>query len=264
MKLTVLVDNNTYIDKYYFGEPALSFYIENEQDKILFDLGYSDIFQKNASLMGINLAKVNKISFSHGHNDHTGGLKYFNHSAEIITHPHTFKPRKDSQGPYGSFIKESEVKQKFNLSTTTGITEISKNLFYLGEIPMQNNFEFREDLGLIDLGDKIISDFTLDDSALVYKNQAGLHIIAGCSHSGICNIIEHAKKSLKEEKIALIIGGFHIFTHGDHLDRTIQYFRENNIQQLYPCHCVSFEAKAVINNYIKIQEVGVGLSLDFE
>lgn len=27
MKLTVLMDNNTYIDQYYLGEPALSIYI---------------------------------------------------------------------------------------------------------------------------------------------------------------------------------------------------------------------------------------------
>jgi len=30
MKLTVLCDNNTYIDQYYLGEPALCFYIEDE------------------------------------------------------------------------------------------------------------------------------------------------------------------------------------------------------------------------------------------
>lgn len=28
MKLRVLVDNNTYIDRYYLGEPAVSYYIE--------------------------------------------------------------------------------------------------------------------------------------------------------------------------------------------------------------------------------------------
>ena len=29
MKMIVLVDNNTYIDQYFLGEPALSIYIEN-------------------------------------------------------------------------------------------------------------------------------------------------------------------------------------------------------------------------------------------
>jgi len=44
MKLTVLVDNNTYIDRYFLGEPALSFFIEDEKKRILFDCGYSNIF----------------------------------------------------------------------------------------------------------------------------------------------------------------------------------------------------------------------------
>ena len=33
MKLTVLIDNNTYIDEYYIGEPALSYYIEDENER---------------------------------------------------------------------------------------------------------------------------------------------------------------------------------------------------------------------------------------
>ena len=48
MKLTVLIDNNTYIDEYYIGEPALSYYIEDENERLLFDTGYSDAFIKNA------------------------------------------------------------------------------------------------------------------------------------------------------------------------------------------------------------------------
>ena len=44
MKLTVLIDNNTYIDEYYIGEPALSYYIEDENERLLFDTGYSDAF----------------------------------------------------------------------------------------------------------------------------------------------------------------------------------------------------------------------------
>ena len=37
MKLTVLVDNNTYIDRYYLGEPAVSYYIEDGGVRLLLD-----------------------------------------------------------------------------------------------------------------------------------------------------------------------------------------------------------------------------------
>ena len=40
MKLRVLVDNNTYIDRYYLGEPAVSYYIECDGIRLLFDAGY--------------------------------------------------------------------------------------------------------------------------------------------------------------------------------------------------------------------------------
>lgn len=37
MKLTVLVDNNTYINQYYLGEPGACYYIEDGSEKILLD-----------------------------------------------------------------------------------------------------------------------------------------------------------------------------------------------------------------------------------
>lgn len=76
MKLTVLVDNNTLIDQYLLGEPAVSYYIEDEDEKILFDTGYSDVFIRNVEKLHINLADITKIVFSHGHNDHTGGFHF--------------------------------------------------------------------------------------------------------------------------------------------------------------------------------------------
>lgn len=58
MKLKVLEDNNTIIDKYYLGEPAVSYYIQDENTKILFDTGYSDAFIKNAKSMNIYIRLI--------------------------------------------------------------------------------------------------------------------------------------------------------------------------------------------------------------
>ena len=39
VKITVLTDNNTFIDRYFLAEPGLSFYIEEGPTRILFDCG---------------------------------------------------------------------------------------------------------------------------------------------------------------------------------------------------------------------------------
>lgn len=98
MKLKVLVDNNTYIDQYYYGEPAVSYYIEDEDIKLLLDVGYSDIFMRNAYDLVVNVEDLNTIVISHGHDDHTRGLKYYfeqehKNMVSIIAHPDAFKEK---------------------------------------------------------------------------------------------------------------------------------------------------------------------------
>ena len=81
MKLTVLVDNNTIIDRYFLAEPGLSFFIQDEDKTVLFDTGYSGIFLDNAHKMGLDLANLDYLVFSHSHLDHTWGsdrlIKFF-------------------------------------------------------------------------------------------------------------------------------------------------------------------------------------------
>lgn len=266
MKLKVLVDNNTCIDMYYVGEPAVSYYIEDGNDKILFDVGYSDAFMHNANKMNIDLNSINKIVISHGHDDHTGGLKYFfknNRNVEVISHPDSFNYKEDDTGLYiGTPITKEELTTKCKLTLTKEPLNISDNIIYLGEIPNTNNFEDRYTIGKTIINNEKVSDNIEEDSAIVYKSNKGLFIITGCSHSGICNIIEYAKKVCHEDKVYGVIGGFHLFENNDRLKNTIKYFKDNNIELLYPCHCVSLEAKIEIAKQMRINEVGVGLEIE--
>ena len=58
-----------------------------------------------------------------------------------------------------------------------------------------------------------------------------------------------------------VIGGFHLFDVNERLEKTIDYLKENNIELLYPCHCVSLKAKIQMSKKLDINEVGVGLEL---
>jgi 7,8-dihydropterin-6-yl-methyl-4-(beta-D-ribofuranosyl)aminobenzene 5'-phosphate synthase len=60
-----------------FGsEHGLSFFIEEDQKKILFDTGASDLYVRSAIKMGISLGELDTIVLSHGHWDHGNGLQY--------------------------------------------------------------------------------------------------------------------------------------------------------------------------------------------
>lgn len=266
MKLKVLEDNNTFINMYYLGEPAVSYYIEDGNDTILFDVGYSNAFIKNAEKMNIDLSRVNKLVISHGHNDHTGGLKYFFEkirNIELISHPECFNYKENNTGLYiGASLTKDELSKVCTLNMSKEPIKISEHIIYLGEIPQLNSFELRYTIGKTIINGEKIDDCIKDDSAIVYKSEKGLFIITGCSHSGICNIIEYAKRVCDEQKIYGVIGGFHLLNNDERLQNTIKYFKDNNIQLLYPCHCVSLEAKIEIAKKIKINEVGVGLELD--
>jgi len=109
-----------------------------------------------------------------------------------------------------------------------------------------------------------VPDFLPDDSALVYIGKEGLTIISGCSHSGICNVTEYAKKVCNENRIAGILGGFHLLEMTDRVNKTIDYLKEQNPKFLAPCHCTCFHVRAAINNSIPVTEVCVGDVFKFD
>ncbi|GAU77019.1 MBL fold metallo-hydrolase [Fusibacter sp. 3D3] len=268
MKLKVLVDNNTYIDAYYCGEPAVSYYIEDEGIKLLLDVGYSDLFLKNAEAFGIDLNEIESIVISHGHDDHTRGLKFFfecekREAVTVIAHPDAFNEKSFEGLKICSPILKQELSEKCNLILSQKPIKVSPNITFLGEIPQTNHFEKSQCIGTQIVDGNSFDDYVLDDTALVYKSAQGIFIITGCSHSGICNIIEYAKNVTEDNRVLGVIGGFHLFEVNEQVQGTIRYLKRNNIEHLYPCHCTSFAVKSEIHKFIPVREVGVGLELNW-
>jgi 7,8-dihydropterin-6-yl-methyl-4-(beta-D-ribofuranosyl)aminobenzene 5'-phosphate synthase len=280
LSLTVLVDNNTLIDRYFTGEPGLSFLLEMRGKKILFDTGYSDAFLTNAGKMGINLRDLDYIVLSHGHLDHTGGLvplvNYLTEAKintiphtvpELIAHPRCFYPRTKAPLPnIGSILDEDEVRRQFTVNLSDTPVWITEDLVFLGEIPRKFSFERTkpgtQKIVLPDGSTK--PDLLLDDSALAFHSRAGLVIITGCSHSGICNITEYAREVCGEDKVVYIIGGLHLLTPDPLLLKTTgEYLRDLHLKALHSCHCTSLASKIALAHYCPLQEVGVGMKLEW-
>jgi len=267
LKLTVLVDNNTYIDQYYFGEPAAAFYIEEGGARVLLDTGYSHILLPNAEAMGIDLSRLTHIVLSHGHDDHTRGLQFLREKIDLsdkqlIAHPDTFLPKYNFGRPTGCPYREAEIAAMCRYVPCTAPYAITDRLLFLGHIPRVTDFENKRPVGAVERDGVRQDDWLTEDSALVYRSDDGLFIITGCSHSGICNIIEHAMQVCGDRRIAGVLGGFHLFEVNEQTKKTIAYFEERKIGVLYPSHCVSLSVRAEMLRTLPVIETGVGLTLE--
>ena len=279
MKLTILTDNNTLTDRYFLAEPGLSIYIEEQDKKILFDTGYSDVFIKNAFKIGVDLKSLDYLVFSHGHNDHTNGLIPLFHLyqewkemhidlkiPEIIAHPSVFNSKyRNFIGYIGAIVSKDALAKAFNLNFNSKPFWLTDKLVFLGEIPRILEFEKLNSSAKTIIDNEEVIDPLIDDSALAYKSVKGLVIITGCSHSGICNIVEYAKFVCNERKIHDIIGGFHLLKATDEkIDKTLEYLKKQQPKKIHPCHCTDLAAKMAFGRSLNVKEVGVGLCLEFE
>ena len=277
--LTVIVDNTTLGDHDYYGEAGLSFLLETAGKKVLFDTGLSGLFLSNATKMGIEVLEVNVLVLSHGHIDHTGGLsalvRHLAHAApegrlprvpQLIAHPRCFWQKEKEGRKNGSAVSEEEARQQFALTLSDRPVWITDDLVFLGEIPRKFAFE-RTDPGkrMIYRPDgKPEPDELLDDSALVYRSDEGLVIITGCSHAGICNITEYAREVCGERKVRDIIGGFHLISPGpERMNKTVAYLGGLSLEALHACHCTSLPARIALAACCPVQEVGVGMKLEW-
>lgn len=278
MELKVLVDNNTIIDRYYLGEPAVSYLVNDGDKKILFDVGYSDVFIRNALKMNESLMDISYVVISHGHNDHTGGLVslaklYSEAKAEninfinptVIAHSDAFLYKEYSGDDIGSILDGKKIGRYFGTRLVSEPLWITDNIVFLGEIERGNDFENIEPIGQCEKLDLMVDDYVKDDSAMVYKSPKGLVIITGCSHAGICNIIEYAKKVCGDNRILDVIGGFHLIEPSKvQAEGTLNYFNAQDIKNIHPCHCTSLKYKFQLSNSTNVIDVGVGLCLNYQ
>jgi len=277
MKLTMLVDSNTLIDRYFRAEPGLSLLIEDHDTKLVFDTGYSDLFLTNAAKMGKDLSRLDFLVLSHSHLDHTWGLEPFvRYLTELsienrpykrpalVAHPDVFTSAgMDPLPEFGALLSKEKIARHLDLRLSKTPVQLGERLTFLGEIPRKNSFEGRMTFGVKQGQSE--PDTVMEDSALVYKSQKGLVIITGCAHAGICNTIAYAQTVCNESRVADIIGGFHLQDPSkDQLDGTLDYFKKLAPRAVHACHCTDLGSKIALSRVCNIREVGVGLSLGYD
>ena len=226
MKFVTLVEDTTKCE--LGAEHGLSIYAETEKHKLLFDVGTTDLFIKNAKALGIDLSQVDTVVISHGHNDHGGGLDAFlaiNDHAVIYLQEKAFKTHPQVKLLDGSYVIDDEL--QIYSHVTGEIYETNKNLL-------------KED--------KTRDDFVHEQHLLIQGRKNVL--LMGCGHKGVLNIIRQCPAAPD-----IVIGGFHLYSPrtGECLPEPVIMDLAANLPDAvyYTGHCTGDKALEILTRELR-------------
>lgn len=273
------LSENTAKGLWVLGEWGWSMLVEADGFNLLFDTGLRVSATYNAAAMGVDFAEVDRIALSHGHVDHTGGLRdvlelmrrTVGHSnflkpnereIEIIAHPEVWGPkyikRFDPAYSYRGmpFLKaELEERQGARFVESREPVWLTDDIVWSGEVPMLNDYEKIAPVCFLKLGEgkysdgdaTFIPDPLNDDAALYLKTELGLVVIFGCAHRGMMNTIHHAQQLTGMEKVHMVVGGTHLVSASDYqLESTIAELKRLGVEKVGVSHCTGLASAAKV------------------
>ncbi len=279
MKIIALMEN-TLGDERCTALHGLSFYIESERHKILFDSGPSDETLNNAQKLGVDLKCVDTAVLSHGHYDHSGGLLAFaalNSRAKIYMQKDAGGENYAFDGPekgYRYIGIDKKILGLPQLELIQGDLQIDEELFLFTidrrtfAVPGTNRRIVRKCTGR----ETYVQDDFSHEHCLFIKGKSpeASALISGCAHNGILNIMEEfIRKFGKASLPKTVISGFHLMKKNGYEESDLEEERFIARKLMdYPCkfitcHCTGEEPyenmKKIMGdrlNYIRTGNIG--------
>jgi 7,8-dihydropterin-6-yl-methyl-4-(beta-D-ribofuranosyl)aminobenzene 5'-phosphate synthase len=255
IRITTLSENTANFG--FIAEWGLSILVEVDNLRILLDTGLGCSAVHNAQLLGVDLSVIDSLVLSHGHTDHTGGLKEVlsrRGELNIIAHPAIWEakyavPESNREHYIGIPFNRDQLEDlgaRFRL--TKEPVWIGDRVVTSGEIPLTTGYEKVGRKFHIKENGKLRSDHLPDDLALGVKTDLGLLIILGCAHRGMINTIHHFQGIMGEKRVYCVVGGTHLIDAShERLAQTATDLRETGIQRLGVSHCTGFRASAYLD-----------------
>ncbi len=248
MTITVLLENTSHRPD-LSAEHGLSLYVETNRHRVLFDMGQTDGFARNADTLGIDLSTVDTAILSHGHYDHGGGLPAFlsrNQTSPVYISRHAFGRYFNGTGKYIGL--DPALRENPRLILSKGKMDLGDGLTLYADAPLPRLCDLGT-FGLTELqGDNLIPDPFHHEQYLLMEEppaEGGRRIlISGCSHRGILNIVDYFRPHI-------LIGGFHVSkmptdsTLSDLARRLAAYGTD-----FYTCHCTGLPQYTHMTRFI--------------
>lgn len=253
IQLTTLSENSV-ADINYLAEWGFSVHIAVEGGpSILFDTGNGQACTWNAEAAGIRLSAIDLIVLSHGHADHTGGLRAVlrkiraeqpeRPQVDILCHPAALESqyvKHTDQYFYRGcpYQLEELTRLGARFTTSAGPVWLHDDIVTSGEVPMTTDFEAVAPICFLKQGDDYVESPVIDDQAIFVRTDRGLLIILGCAHRGMINTIRHAQALTGMAEVYLVIGGTHLLnTSAAQQEATLAAIERIEIKKLGISHC---------------------------
>jgi 7,8-dihydropterin-6-yl-methyl-4-(beta-D-ribofuranosyl)aminobenzene 5'-phosphate synthase len=257
IKITTLSENTATIG--CLAEWGLSMLVSTEDSHILLDTGTTITATHNADMLCVDLSKVDTIVLSHGHFDHTGGLREVlrrTGEVEVICHPDIWAPKyarvDDREFYVGIPFQRLELESlgaRFNL--TREPVRLGHSIMTTGEVPMNTAFEKIDPDVFVMKDGTLQQDPLADDLALIIQTEVGMIVILGCAHRGIINTLQRAQELTGNKTVYAAIGGAHLFRASEYqIERTIAALKGMGIKKLGLSHCTGMPAAIRISQEI--------------
>lgn len=251
--VTVLV-NNRVMKKGLLAEHGWSALIEADGRMFLWDTGQGLTLESNARELGVDLSRIEAVLLSHGHYDHSGGLRQvLAHAphALVYTHPHTFN-RKFRRQPGGRGFRENGI-PFYTLETlkaacggvrvSASPVELMPGFWMSGEVPRHHGPEMIRNFYTDEAC--TVPDRILDDQSLFIETEAGVVVLPACAHSGMVNILHAAEAVTGRKEIYAVFGGMHLTDSTPGIaEEVLQVLSKRSVQILGPAHCTGGRADA--------------------
>ncbi len=253
IRITTLSENSV-ADIEYIAEWGFSVHLSIEDGpSILFDTGNGHACTFNARVAGIRLSDVEMIVLSHGHTDHTAGLRDVlqrirnerpeRNSVDIYCHPDAIESQHvrhtDKYFYRGCpFSLEELDSLGARFRTSREPVWLGKDIVISGEVPMNTDFESVAPICFLKTQGHYARSDVADDQALFLVTDRGLIVILGCAHRGMINTLFHARDITGVNEIYMVIGGSHLMnTSVAQQTATLRAIQQLDVRAVGVSHC---------------------------
>jgi len=267
MKVTVIYENHAGFRKGLLGAHGFSALVEHRGTRVLVDSGTDgNVLLNNMDELGIKPDLIDYLFITHGHYDHTGGLKALLESREeplkVIAHPGIFakrialKPRRRNIGIPFSREELEGLGAEFIMKTEP--FEFAAGFWSSGEILRRT---WDRAVGYVEKEGKLEKDHVPDDIALIVDLGQSIAVITGCGHSGVLNIAWHAE-DISGKQVRALIGGLHLLgAKKELLDEVVERI---DAERLYAGHCTGIDSYAYLKARLgdRVEPLHVGKTIE--